>query len=1092
MDYQEEWNYNDDEEEVIPKNINYKYLFNNNEQKQNYAMNLLSPSNYTQRLNIKSRQNQTIDNKILNSNYNTQKNYNNNINPSMISNIQLNSNSSQYYSQKNKYLITFNSNPRKFDSKGKISSDGVIRGYTSNCSFYVSGSSDLKSNINYQNNDYKSTIKKENDNKPINKTAEKRHIDINKNIINNNTSNYNRYINKNNYIPKENDLKKDNKIFKSSTETNYGQYKYTIPVNLHKIKEQKPKINYTQTEPSNNVIYFSKNTSNSPSINAKYNSNYNNDKSKNNNKNNYYKYNINNSNNNQKKEYKTSTNVNLIENTRKNYFQTESEPKTVQKGKRTNTPNISRLDDRYISKDDDKKYKYTKIRSNLDEEKKPRHTTSEIPHNYVKQKYNYNLDKNILKNINQTPDSKYSLIKNNSNINFNINYNRYNNITPKPREREYGTRTQNYSFNNRDYSSALLSKNEKEIEIYELPKYKDRSNYIRKISPKKYDSHSINYSLPKYNRRNFSVHTETSAFNRDRNYLRNNEYEVSDVQEYKRNQKLKNINNNIREYNSFERGRINISDNKKEIENDEKIKNSRRESNHHKVYISSNLSQNKRYKTSTQNNNDIRRNKYTLGNLNEYEVEVDSNNKYDKYNKYNKYNKNIVKDKDKNIKNVNVNINKNNYFKEMKNLEEELEIDDNEQNEYVPPRQLFDNKNKKTENNKDKVKDKININLNKYQRTPPSTSQNYLNNYYQRSQLPQQKSPTYNPINLNNIKKKANYIPQKISIQSLKQNEMKIIPKKTNLNKNNQNIKIEDQQEEDSNDGEPDNKQMNKKEEEDNINQKPKYGSYFGDSNNNYYEVKGMSAKKKEENEEEEEENENDEEIEESINNKIKNNNYLNQIVRNVNFNIQSENIFIPAGEADKDEKEADEQQIEEDEQINIEENNDNDNNENIENNEDINYDEDNKNYNENQIQNNNIKGNYVITNDNNINIENNNNEMEQITEENNENENMQDDGVDEEGEAEGEEEEAMKEEGNMATEDKIEEEKENLEGENEVDFDIDEEEAMNEEEMGNEEYNEYLEGEEIDDNIDEINENDEEEMIENENENDNEENNGE
>ena len=67
-----------------------------------------------------------------------------------------------------------------------------------------------------------------------------------------------------------------------------------------------------------------------------------------------------------------------------------------------------------------------------------------------------------------------------------------------------------------------------------------------------------------------------------------------------------------------------------------------------------------------------------------------------------------------------------------------------------------------------------------------------------------------------------------------------------------------------------------------------------------------------------------------------------------------------------------------------------------------------------------------------------------------------------------------------------------NLEGENEVDFDIDEEEAMNEEEMGNEEYNEYLEGEEIDDNIDEINENDEEEMMDNENDNDNEENNGE
>ena len=454
-------------------------------------------------------------------------------------------------------MITFSSNQRKIDLKGKRSSDGVLRGYTNNCSFYVSGSSNLNKTSNYENKAMEKTI-------PYSHKNSKKNNYIKINNI------YDR-TNENNKLKNKDNINNNSKICTSSTDKNFS--KYQIPVNLNNAKEQTPKINYTQTEPSNNVIYFSKNTSNSPSINAKYNSNYNNDKSKNNNKNNYYKYNINNSNNNQKKEYKTSTNVNLIENTRKNYFQTESEPKTTQKGKRTNTPNISRLDDRYISKDDDKKYKYTKIRSNLDEEKKPRHTTSEIPHNYVKQKYNYNLDKNILKNINQTPDSKYSLIKNNSNINFNINYNRYNNITPKPREREYGTRTQNYSFNNRDYSSALLSKNEKEIEIYELPKYKDRSNYIRKISPKKYDSHSINYSLPKYNRRNFSVHTETSAFNRDRNYLRNNEYEVSDVQEYKRNQRLKNINNNIREYNSFERGRINTSENKKEIENEKKKKN---------------------------------------------------------------------------------------------------------------------------------------------------------------------------------------------------------------------------------------------------------------------------------------------------------------------------------------------------------------------------------------------------------------------------------------------------------------------------------------------------------------------------------------
>ena len=1088
MEYQEEWNYDDYEEDIPKTNTNYKYLYNTDNQKQNYTTNILSQPNYTQRLNIKSRQKLTLDNTILNSNYNTQKNYNNNKTSPIANNFELNPNSSQYYSQKNKYLITFNSNPRKFDSNGNISSDGVIRGYTSNCSFYVSGSSDLKANINYQNKDYKNTNQKENGNKSFNKAIEKTYIDTNKNIVNNN--NYNRYINKNNYVTKEVGAKKDNKTYKSSTETNYGQYKYINPINLNNIKEQKPKINNTQTEPSNNVIYFSKNTGNNPSIGNKYNSNYNNDKSKYNNNNYYYNPNLNNSNVTQKKEYKISTNINLNENSRKNYFLTESEPKIKQIRRRNNTPNTLRLDDKYTSKDEDKKINYTKIRSNLGDVKKGRHTASEIPHNYVGQKYNYNLDKNILTNINKTPEAKYSLFKNNSNSNFNTNYNMYNNISTKPRERQYGTRTQNYSFNNRNYSSALLSKNEKEIEIYELPKYKYRNNYQKKISPKKYDSHSINYSLPKYNRRNFSVHTETSASNRDRNYLRNNEYEVVDVEEYKKNQRNKNINtnnNNIREYNSFERGRINIRDNKKEIEKDEQIKNSRRESNHHKVYISSNLSsQNKKYKTSTQNTNEIRINKYTLGNLNEYEVEVVPNNKYDKYNKYNRnYNKDKVNDK--NIKNVNVKINKNNYFKEMKNLEEELEIDDNDQNEYVPPRQLFDNTNKGAENNKNK--EKINFKINKYQRTPPSTSQNYLNNYYQQPKIQVQKSefPKDNQRNINNINKNKNYVPQKITLQTQKPKDIKIVPRKTNLNKKDENIKIENHQEVESNEEEPENKQINK--EEDSSNKKPKYGSYFGDSNNNYYEVKGISEKKREENEEEEEEN--DEEFDENENiNKIKKNNYSNQIVRNVNFNIQSENIFIPGGEIDKDEKEADEQQIEEDEQINIEENNDNDNdnynNENLENNEEINY-EDDKNNNENQIENNINKGNYVISNDNNINIENNNNEMEQIIEENNENENMQEDGADER-EAEGEgEEEVVNEEENMATEDRI-EDKENLEGEKEVDFDIDEEEAMNEEEMGNEEYKEYLEGEEIDDNIDEINENDEEEMMDN----DNEENNGE
>ena len=84
-----------------------------------------------------------LDNKNLKTNYNTNNNYNTYQNIPPINNIHSNQKSNQYFSQNNKYLITFSSNQRKIDLKGKRSSDGVLRGYTNNCSFYVSGSSDL-------------------------------------------------------------------------------------------------------------------------------------------------------------------------------------------------------------------------------------------------------------------------------------------------------------------------------------------------------------------------------------------------------------------------------------------------------------------------------------------------------------------------------------------------------------------------------------------------------------------------------------------------------------------------------------------------------------------------------------------------------------------------------------------------------------------------------------------------------------------------------------------------------------------------------------------------------------------------------------
>ena len=153
--------------------------------------------------------------------------------------------------------------------------------------------------------------------------------------------------------------------------------------------------------------------------------------------------------------------------------------------------------------------------------------------------------------------------------------------------------------------------------------------------------------------------------NIERNYLRINEYEIKNINENKRDKK--------REYNPFEKGLINIRENKKEIEREEKLERKRRESNHHSVYISNNISkENKKYKTSTQNINDSKRNKYTLDNLNEYEIDYKYNNKYDKYKKEKK--EEYKKKKTMNTKRMKKNIKIQKKKKKKRNQKKSLTI----------------------------------------------------------------------------------------------------------------------------------------------------------------------------------------------------------------------------------------------------------------------------------------------------------------------------------------------------------------------------------------------------------------------------------
>ena len=395
----------------------------------------------------------------MKTNYNTNNNYN-----TYQNNIQINQNSSQYYSQNNKYLITFNSNPRKLELEGKRSSDGVLRGYTNNCSFYVSGSSDLNSTLNDKNKAHKNKEKNHYENKTFENTISHSKNNTNKtnNIKINNNYNITKY--ENNKL-KNKDIKNNNYIKINTNLTNKNINNYKIPISSTNSKEQKPKINYAQTEPSNNVIYFSQNTSSNST--SKYTSNYDKGKNITNNKSNccvnYYIPNINNLyNNNQKRVYKTSTNTNYNDISRKNYFLTETEPKPSQT-KRNNTPSALRLGDKYISSKEEKRINYYKININNDEKNKGRHHISEIPHNYIRERNIYNLDKNSINNTTKNPQTKYTFNKPNSNSNSNLNtkYIRYNKFDIKPGERKYGTRTETYSFDNRNYSSVFFPKMKK-------------------------------------------------------------------------------------------------------------------------------------------------------------------------------------------------------------------------------------------------------------------------------------------------------------------------------------------------------------------------------------------------------------------------------------------------------------------------------------------------------------------------------------------------------------------------------------------------------------------------------------------------------
>ena len=1079
--------YNEWEEEEIEENEPTKWPINN------YVYNIDNKrTNYSSKYNISSStKNFGTSKKELKKDYN--------YNYSYSSQNEETHNSTKYLSQNNKYLTLFNLRTKRYEpSNATVSEDGVIRGYTDNCCFYISGSSDLSdlrpkptilnkykskndkkneknNNYNYNYNKYSS----QNRTGRQNKVYESRTQVINpsdyikkedkKDIASKyNQKNQNKY-HKNNYKSKTNINTRIYTINTTNDNKNYEKRNYHNIISPKKMTQKNNNLNtnysrksYYETEPNNNLRNYNNRNVYSdnikkPLIPFKHLANKEPKATI---------QNINTTDNkNRRKVYKTSTNTNLEEKNKNNYYQSIVEKKPHQSQKRNNTPNISsRLKN---------KNTYTSIHHTSERRTDPGKNSipnrsnykSVIPYNEgYKNKNNMDINENTLNKTDRNYQPKYTLQRKNSNSNIsNINKSRYN-FPQRPKLREYGTKTEVHSFSTNKYSRAFLNNNGTEKEklygiLYKKEKDKDTNQKkdSKKIKPKnRYPPRSFSIAPATRAGKKYGAQTESIAINRNRNYSRSNEYEVTDIDSYRKKQQQKenyslnkNIPNNIKavtqqneiinnkkEYTSFERSLKNIKDNGKKVEKEKEksyLNNKGKYDNTSTIFIS-NLSKDKKmYRTSTQKQA-FRPHGYTLASLNEYEVPAPVK-KYQNYgNVDTNKNKNEYNDKKSNNRYKNININRNNYFNAMKNLEEEIEVDDdNEQVEYLPPKTLTKIESKPKEN-------KYSYNINKSSQMKPENKYNYsiknaqkedktkyikdnknnkertpivntkINNITKNTDSNKQAKNNYSSINTSkndkeNINKSKEqkqyrqYIPQNIQqkpiIVSKKKENLNIQPQKQiqqniqiqrknqqqNITQKEQKIKVEEQKEiqikpqkevekqqpqkqkleevhqieeyiqerdnkiqENDNENEEDNEEENENIEEfaqkgdNNSTKKSKYSSYFGDFNNNYYEIKGVSATEENNNEEEENENQNTQK------------NYIQEMqpVRNITFDIHSENLMVPAEQQDdKEEKEADEQLIEEDEQNDI-----NNENENVKENEqmdDENFGEEHENYQENE-----------------------------------------------------------------------------------------------------------------------------------------------
>ena len=656
---------------------------------------------------------------------------------------------------------------------------------------------------------------------------------------------------------------------------NIKQYKNN-PINYNNSKLSR---NYgiNQTYQTSEII--SNNSSNSNKIIRRYSYNYNKDTNYNNN----YSENGNIYRNNRNNVY--YKNNNFFERSNKPMINIINQKRVIQQPAYEQAKYIKKLIETEEQIPYYKKGNYTEIepfnnKNYISERKNYNHKyRSKIPNNY-KIKYSKNKKQNI--KIEQSDIREYEgseKYDKEQRININkINPKIYNNFNFNKRNSHSENKNNTLYKNDNNYNN--YNNIEKE-NYYEFPSFRKRHTEIIS-SQSRYSSNNYKKSYNKYN-----VSTENPSLNSHYNSRK-----TDNQTPYKNGSRIIKNKHVNRRYTTFEKNLQNIRE--LDIRNDG-IQISTTNSNNHSFYISEGFSnKQKKYKTSTMQQA-YRANKYIL----KSEDGTNDNDNYDYYEEkiISKHKKlmspkedsfgfmSLEKEDIVNTKNKENEQQKKNKIKiQIKNCEGE------KQKENIN----INNKNFIQNNERyytGKMNENININNNQYQNINSNLFQlNYQKNteQYQKTKQESDRKNNHNYYESCQIKKPKKQSNSNYNNKIIINQKQSKIPPKFSYDFNENKNKEEDLQE-----------QLNYEEKEqdlnpnDNINSeeltKPiiKFSSYFGDSNNNYYESGKINK------------------IKLSQKKKINFKRYNNLHISNDGiFGIQSETLCVPAQEKNKKNKE--------------------------------------------------------------------------------------------------------------------------------------------------------------------------------------------